>query len=370
MACNPQVTDNDEVTEEPWLPAVSAGIIAGADVRVGLAQIAAGLAMGAAQFLAAREQAQLIEEEHEQGRNWVIARHDHYRRMQMGADEYGPSGARIAYSQYIGSLSAIIGSLNYQDFTAYLNLADGHRSFFAGPTGATELSRKLLNDLFSKSLLSERQSNLATIDAEEQADFNLKTNEERVAVIAINDANNVLARGQEDGVINAYKREINRITKEEDKRGYLNGDCYREKHLAVSRLKDQDSIAINNETKRFENTNRIQALEQDISSRDFGLSENTRKIEHQLNENDVNQRLENIGTVGNKADEDNSVNDNREQVANNALNRRYDNKIFKQQRTPPASVMVPDSPSAAAVGALSAGNLISGAISGRTRILK
>jgi hypothetical protein len=362
MSCQITHTDKDVVDVKPWLNGANAGIIAGADIKVGAAQLAAAAVVAAAQFLAAREQAQLIEAEHTLGRAWVVARQDSFRNMQMGGQE---TSARTAYSQYIGSLAAIVGSLDYSDFTAYLTLADSHRSTLSS---STSLSSQILDDLFSKALLSQRQGNLATLHLEEQTNFNVSVGEERLAVGRINTANTALARGQEDGVIQAHKEEEKRILKEEGKRGYQN-DCLRVKNLSVARLKDQDDIAINNEEKRLENTNRTQELELGISDRNFNLSENNRKARHQLNEADVNQRLENIGTAGEKADGDNTVDDNREVVVNNALTRRYDNAIFKQQRTPPASASVPESTSAAAVGALSAGNLISGAISGRSKVL-
>lgn len=225
---------------------------------------------------------------------------------------------------------------------------------------AINASGSILNELYTKALLAERLANLATLDNEEDIDAAGDTARRKAAVNRINDADTALARAKEDGIILAYKQESQRIETEEAKKGYYGGDGFRDKQLLIAKLQQQDAIAENNEGTKLRNTTRLEELELQQAARDFDLSQDSRNKRFAIYEDDVLKRLNGGDAVKKKVDQDDNIRiDGPDDAANRALNRKFDNSIFKVGFGPPSVPLTPQTESSIANLAKSAGSLLS-----------
>ena len=328
---------------------LAAAAIAPVAAAVNIARIAAAATLYAAQFAAAKLQADTTKQIEEDARIWIKNCRLQNREWAMGQQQNNAFGQ---YANYIGVLSKTFGQ--------YLNEADAIRATLAP---ALDGSDDVMNKLFTTTLRTERLTFFATLRTEEVTGADTDKANRRTAVSTVNQANTDLARAKEDGIILAFKLESQRIEGEESKRGYVGGDGFRDKMLLVARLLEQDNIATNNKGTDLENTDRAQKLESELSIRDFDLGQGNRAGRFSIYEDDVNRRITGVGTAGAKILQNDAVKiDGREMPANNALNRRFDKRIFNKTDAPPNSVDRPDIESPAGVAALAAGNLLGGTI--------
>jgi hypothetical protein len=372
--CVSNVDTSDTYTVDHGITTGAAAAIAAAKVSVTAEQaIAAGIqatAQTAAALFARNKQKDL----YAKTREWICVQQMRFRNEQMGGQEptasgvgcadFPPAGsgneARAAYARYITTLT--------RNFSAYMSDMDAILS--ALNVAFTE-SDSLINELYDGSLLAERLSNRAIIKTEQDADALIDDTSKRGAIVLVNDGNTAMAEAKVDSITLVAKEENQKIKADEARRGYFGGSGYQDILLLASTRKKEDSLAVNRDGTNLENVNRTEELEQVITKKNFELNQSDRTDRFKIYEDDADKRVNAVLVPSKKILQNDAIKiDGREVNANKALNRRYDNAIFKLQHSPPSAPLVPtDVQSPFAVGLLTAGNMVGGAISGAGSIL-
>jgi hypothetical protein len=368
--CTPVIDTSDTYEISAGIPEASALAISAAKTTLTTAQAAAQVAQVVAQTAAAVFARSKQRELYEETRSWICEQQMLFRNQQMGGQEPTPNGvscntnpvtpatgnsARTAYARYINTLT--------KTFSSYMSEMD---AILSAMNVAFTQSDTLINELYDGSLLSERLANRAVIKTKQDADALTDDTNQRAAVVAINDGNTDLANAKVDSITLLSKEENQKIKADEAKRGYFGGSGYLDLSLLESTKDEEDKLAVNRDGTNLENVTKSQELEQAISKKNFALNQGDRSDRFNIYEDDANKRVAGVLLPSQKILQNDAIKiDGREINANKALNRRYDNAIFKLQHSPPSAPIVPtDVQSPFAVGLLSAGNLIGGVISG------
>jgi hypothetical protein len=346
---------NFENGDWPIAAGIMGSTMAGIQASRSTTELASAGIMAAAQIAAAEMQGDKNIELWQLARDWIMTvpqgqgTHNVYRDWSMGGQE---STARAAYVTYIASHTRTFADMISIGNTNVANLQ----------TAITE-SDDFINDLYDDVIRTERLAFNDTLRSEQLTDAGTDTANKRTSIVEINNFDEKLSQAKEGGIIMAYKEEFSRIHTEEAKKGYLGGDCFRDRRLSVARLKLQDDIAENFAGMYLRNTERLENLNIELSERDFQLSEGDRNRRFNIYEDDVNKKTGNTNLPSEKITQNNNViGDAPEDLAHRSWLRRYDPSPLKLQHTPPSSTPTPEGESTGAVIAGALGNFASGAL--------